>query len=135
MPEPRVTKGVHHVGLTVPDIEETAAFFVETLGFERVGGRPAYPSIFVSDGTTMISLWQASDPATARAFERKNTIGLHHFAFLLDPEELDPMHERLAAAGVEVAFAPELVRDGPTRHMMCVIPGGIRLEFIAPQTG
>ncbi len=135
MPEPRVTKGVHHVGLTVPDIEETAAFFVETLGFEKVGGRPAYPSVFVSDGTNMITLWQARDPATVRPFERKNTVGLHHLAFHLDPEDLDPMHQRLQAAGVTVEFAPEAVGEGPARHMMCVIPGGIRVEFIAPPKG
>ena len=42
------------------------------------------------------------------------------------------MHERLSeTAGVEIEFAPEPLGDGPARHMMCTIPGGIRMELIA----
>lgn len=32
-----LAKGVHHVGLTVPNLEETKTFFLETLGFTQVG--------------------------------------------------------------------------------------------------
>lgn len=131
-----VTRGVHHVGLTVPDIAATRAFFVDVLGFDQVGERPDYPAVFVSDGTVMITLWQAADPATATAFDRKNVIGLHHLALLL-PEQsaLDRLHQRLATApGVTIEFAPEALRGGPVRHMMCAIPGGVRLEFIATAT-
>ncbi len=28
-------------------------------------------------------------------------------------------------------FAPEPLGGGPAKHMMCAIPGGIRVEFIA----
>jgi catechol 2,3-dioxygenase-like lactoylglutathione lyase family enzyme len=45
-----LTRGIHHVGLTVPDLDEARAFFCGLLGFEEVGGVPDYPSIFVSDG-------------------------------------------------------------------------------------
>ena len=34
------TEGVHHVGLTVPQLEEARIFFVEGLGFEQVGEKP-----------------------------------------------------------------------------------------------
>jgi catechol 2,3-dioxygenase-like lactoylglutathione lyase family enzyme len=66
----RLAHGIHHAGLTVPDMEKARAFFIEILGFELVGGRPEYPA------------------------------------------------EPLGA--------------GPTRHMMFYMPGGIRLELIAP---
>lgn len=127
------TRGVHHVGLTVPDIAATAAFFIDVLGFEKVGERPAYPAVFVSDGTVMITLWQATDPATAAAFDRHNVIGLHHLALLVaDQQALDQVHQKLAAApGVVIEFAPEALGGGPLRHMMCAIPGGVRLELIA----
>ena len=127
------TRGVHHFGLTVPDLAATRAFFIDVLGFEQVGERPDYPAVFVSDGTVMITLWQAVDPGTAVAFDRKNVVGLHHVALLVpDQDSLDRLHERLAAtAGVAVEFAPESLRDGPVRHMMCAIPGGVRVEFIA----
>lgn len=128
------TRGVHHVGLTVPSLAETRRFFLETLGYTQVGEVPDYPAVFLSDGQVMVTLWQAANPDGARAFDRQNAIGLHHLALSVEDEaDLKQLHERLAGTeGVEVEFAPEPLGDGPTRHMMCAIPGGIRVEFIAP---
>lgn len=134
MSDTALTQGAHHIGLTVPNLAETRAFFVDTLGFAQVGEKPLYPAVFVSDGSTMITLWQAADPATAVSFNRKNVIGLHHIAFKVDDAAaLDTVYGKVRdAAGVEVEFAPENVGDGPNKHMMCTIPGGIRVEFFAP---
>ena len=134
MPDTAKTMGVHHVGLTVPDVAATRAFFIDTLGFSLVGERPNYPAAFVSDGTTMITLWQVNDPAAAGPFNRKSVVGLHHVALrVADAAALDALHDTLSkTAGVEIEFAPEPLGDGPTRHMMFAIPGGIRLELIAP---
>lgn len=128
------TRGVHHVGLTVPRLPETRAFFLETLGFSQVGEVPDYPAVFLSDGRVMVTLWQAEDPERARPFDRRHGVGLHHLALAVEDEaSLKQLHERLARThGVEVEFAPEPLGDGPTQHMMCAIPGGIRVEFIAP---
>ncbi len=129
-----ITQGAHHIGLTVPDLQQTRSFFEDTLGFQVVGENPDYPAVFLTDGTTMITLWQARDPASAVAFDRHNVIGLHHFALTVaDGSALEAVHERVKAAdGVVIEFAPEDLFGGPTRHMMCAIPGGIRMEFIAP---
>jgi catechol 2,3-dioxygenase-like lactoylglutathione lyase family enzyme len=127
------TRGVHHVGLTVPNVETTRDFFLDTLGFEQVGEVPDYPAVFVSDGTTMITLWQAQSPTTAISFDRKNIIGLHHLALVVEADTLDMLHDRLKVADdVTVEFAPERLGKMAVRHMMCNIPGGIRVEFIAP---
>jgi catechol 2,3-dioxygenase-like lactoylglutathione lyase family enzyme len=128
------TRGVHHLGLTVPRLAETRSFFLETLGYRQVGEVPDYPAVFLSDGHVMVTLWQAEDPERARPFDRKCGIGLHHLAFTVENEaSLKQLHERLARTrGVEVEFAPEPLGDGPTQHMMCAIPGGIRVEFVAP---
>ena len=69
-----------------------------------------------------------------RNFDRKNIIGLHHLALTVDgPEALNALHGKLSATDeVEVDFAPESLGGGPTQHMICAIPGGIRVEFIAP---
>ncbi|RVU37757.1 VOC family protein [Hwanghaeella grinnelliae] len=133
MSERAVTSGAHHIGLTVPNLTETKAFFIDTLGFKQVGEKPDYPAAFVSDGTVMITLWQAKDPASAVPFDRKNAIGLHHFALKVDgQDQLDALHATLANTdGVEIEFAPEPLGGGAVRHMMCTIPGGIRMEFIA----
>ncbi len=128
-----VTAGAHHIGLTVPDLAKTHAFFLDTLGFAQVGEVPDYPAVFLTDGTTMITLWQAENPASAVPFDRKNVIGLHHLALNVDgADALDAVHDKLKASdGVDVEFAPEPLGGGPAKHMMCAIPGGIRVEFIA----
>jgi len=128
-----ITNGVHHIGLTVPDLKQTQTFFLETLGFEQVGEVPDYPAVFLSDGSIMITLWQASDPASAVPFDRKNVIGLHHLALTVASDSLDTLYERLQGTDeVSIEFAPEPLGDMPVRHMMCNIPGGIRVEFLAP---
>jgi len=128
-----MTNGVHHIGLTVPNLESTRTFFLETLGYEQVGEVPDYPAVFLSDGNIMITLWEATDPANAVPFDRKNVIGLHHLALTVATESLDALHERLQGTNdVEIEFAPEPLGDMPVRHMMCNIPGGIRVEFLAP---
>ena len=129
-----ITRGVHHIGLTVPDLNGTQNFFVETLGYDVVGEMPDYPAVFLSDGAIMITLWQAVDPANAVPFDRKNVIGLHHLALTVENDTvLDDLHQRLQnTKDVSIEFAPEPLGGGPTRHMMCNIPGGIRVEFIAP---
>jgi len=133
MSDTAVTQGAHHVGLTVPDLTATRAFFVDILGYDQVGEVPDYPAVFLSDGGTMITLWQAENPAQAVPFDRKNVICLHHLALSVDgADALDALHGKLAAdSGVDIEFAPEPLGGGPARHMMCAIPGGIRVEFIA----
>lgn len=128
-----VTRGAHHIGLTVPDLAGARAFFVDTLGFDQVGEKPDYPAVFVSDGVTMITLWKAADPAKAVPFDRRNNVGLHHFALKVENAGvLDDLYHRLDTTdGVDIEFAPEPLGGGPTHHMMCFIPGGIRMEFIA----
>ncbi len=127
------TLGVHHFGLTVPRLGAARDFFVHGLGFEQVGEVPDYPAVFVSDGTVMITLWQAEDPAKATPFDRRRVIGLHHLALrVADPAALEVLHGELAARDdVEIEFAPESLGGGPVKHLMCRIPGNIRLELIA----
>ena len=134
MSVPAATRGAHHIGLTVPSLNETKKFFTDVLGFNQVGEVPEYPATFLTDGTTMITLWQAQDPKTVIPFDHKNVIGLHHLALNVDgPDALDRLNYKLEQTpNVDMEFSPEPLGDGPTRHMMCTIPGGIRMEFIAP---
>ena len=129
-----ITQGAHHIGITVPDINTTRDFFVDTFGFKQVGEVPDYPAFFLSDDTVLLTLWQAVDPTNATPFDRKNIIGLHHFALKIDSlETLQSLHQTLTnTAGVDIEFAPEPLGNGPTQHMMFYIPGGIRMELIAP---
>ncbi len=131
----KLTRGVHHIGLTVPDLDQARAFFCGVLGFDEVGGVPSYPAIFVSDGAVLLTLWRAEDPLTARAFDRRANIGLHHLSLAVaNDAELDAAWEKVSAhPGVVVDFAPGPIRPGATtRHFLVFIPGGIRMEFATP---
>jgi len=124
--------GIDHVGLTVTDLAASERFFVGELGFEKVGGDAEYPSVFLSNGAILVTLWRANEPDLAVPFDRKQNVGLHHLAFAVASfSALDALHTRLQhAAGVRIEFAPELLGGGPARHMMIREPSGNRLEFI-----
>lgn len=129
-----ITQGVHHIGLTVSQLEPSADFFVTTLGWQEVRRDPGYPAIFVTDGKTMVTLWSCRETGPALAFDRLHNVGLHHVAFQVDSEAtLQDVYERvLQDKRAQIEFAPELLRQGPARHMMCTEPSGIRVEFIWP---
>ena len=125
-------RGVDHVGLTVTDLAASEGFFTETLGFSVVRRDEEYPAVFLTNGHVIVTLWRATDPEHAVAFDRKRNVGLHHLAFEMESfAELDRLHGRLAETpGVRIEFAPEPLSGGPARHMMIREPSGNRLEFI-----
>ena len=130
-----LTRGVHHVGLALPDIDAARDFFCEALGFRPAGEVPAYPACFVSDGTTLLTLWQLEDPASAVPFDRRRNAGLHHLALgVADAQALDEVHQRIADwPGVSIEFGPGPMRPGSAvHHLIAAIPGGIRVEFAMP---
>jgi len=126
------TAGCHHIGLTVRDLEASERFFCQYLGWQRVRKDDVYPAVFVSDGVTMVTLWQAKKDIQDADYKR--VIGLHHVAFkVLDEAALNEVFQQLSRAeDVQIEFAPELLRQGPAKHMMCYEPNGIRIEFIWP---
>lgn len=130
-----LTTGAHHIGLAVPDLDAASRFFRDALGYRLVGEVPDYPARFVSDGTTLLTLWQVEDPATATPFDRRRNVGLHHLALgVRDADALDEVHQRIAEwPGVSVEFGPGPMRPGSVvHHLIAAIPGGIRVEFAMP---
>ena len=127
------TLGIHHLGLSVTNIKEVASFFIEQLNFKQVGEKPDYPAIFISDGTVMLTLWQIKDVDNRVEFDRTKNVGLHHFALKVSTiDQLQAVYQNLTKLdNVEIEFAPEALGASPFQHMMCLIPGGIRLELIS----
>ena len=90
-----ITQGIHHIGLTVSKLEESAAFFTSLLGWREVRRKEDYPAIFVSDGQIMLTLWATKEDPVAE-FNKNKNIGLHHIALTVaDEETLNQLHERL----------------------------------------
>lgn len=125
-----ITKGVHHIGLTVSKLAESASFFTSVLGWNEVRRNNEYPAIFVSDGSIMVTLWKnKEEPPTP--FDKNRNIGLHHVAFVVESEaDLSNIYEKLVQNKIKIEFAPELLKQGPARHMICYEPSGVRIEFI-----
>jgi catechol 2,3-dioxygenase-like lactoylglutathione lyase family enzyme len=131
-----LTLGVHHVGLAVPDLDAAERFFVDALGWTVTGGVPSYPAVFVSDGSTMVTLWRVADPGQAAAFDRRANIGLHHLALkVANRDALQAAYDRIRVhPDVTIEFAPGPMREGsPLHHLICEMPGGVRLEFATVQ--
>jgi len=135
MSEPQaVTVGAHHIGLTVSQLDASARFFVDLLGWTDVRRDPDYPAVFVTDGTIMLTLWGVK-AAPPNAFDKNRNVGLHHLALRVNSfQALEAIYTKLIDHGISIEFAPEPLKAGPARHMMCYEPSGIRIEFICAPT-
>ena len=128
------TQGINHLGLSVRDLDQTLDFFVDCLGWQASGRDDSYPRAAVSDGKIRLTLWQVDHELDVRPFQMRQNVGLHHVAFEVASEsELNDIAETVRDyPGVSIEFMPELVGNGPRKHMIFNEPGGIRIEFIWP---
>jgi catechol 2,3-dioxygenase-like lactoylglutathione lyase family enzyme len=125
-----ITQGVHHLGLTVSDLEAARDFFVKALRFKLLGESADYPAAFVSDDSTTITLWAADQ--NAAQFDRRCNIGLHHAAFKVRSADA------LKSLYVDLSEWPDSELEGEisapskgsaARHFFIRMPGGPRIEF------
>ena len=124
----KLTAGVSHVGLAVSKLDKSVEFF-QAIGYKTIGGDPKYPSVFLSDGESMITLWQTDDNATS--FDRRRNVGLHHLAIKVPTlEALQQAYDTVMAIdGVKSDFSPQELTGTPLTHAMVFEPSGCRIEF------
>jgi len=96
---------IHHFGLTVRDVESSAAWYVEVLGFRRVGEfespNGAFRKVFLCHGGLRARLGLTEHQDGGQKLFDETRVGLDHVAFEVpDREELDAWASRLAAAAV-----------------------------------
>jgi glyoxylase I family protein len=145
-------RGVHHVGITVPDVEEATRFFVDVLGCEEVCALPGVSGegTWMTDNlgvdpraeVTAIRLLRCGSGANLEVSEyvapdRRTEpggnadIGSCHVALQVD--DLPAAVEHLRAHGVEVQGEPKLVTGGPragARWVYFRAPWGSQLELV-----
>ena len=123
------TSGIDHVGLTVRNLGASLGFFKDALRWEQFGGNPDYPSAYVTDGFSKVTLWERKVD-DYNEFDRHRNVGLHHLALkVTSSAELNAVFAQVADwPGVVVEFPPEFSGKGPKEHFMIMEPGGTRLE-------
>jgi len=120
-------RDIHHFGLTVRDVDASADWYVDTLGFHRTGDYDAPDGsrrkIFLEHDGLRARLGLTSHPRGSTERFDETHVGLDHLAFELSSrEELDEWAQRFSAAGV--VFSPVAAANS--------IPGAAVLVFRDP---
>lgn len=142
-------RGCEHIGIQVCDVERSARFYEENLGFERVArwtmAQPYVQKVvgYYPDVTLQIALLSIPgsdvfleileyenvkgtpvDPATGNP-------GTAHFCLMVD--ELDGLYADLVKKGVEFVSEVQVPTAGPNKGGRVVYmkdPDGIRVELV-----
>lgn len=153
MPIPGI-RGMEHVGLTVPDINEACDFFEKILGAEvlftaakdfkgegnwmkehlNVDPKAVVKEFrYVRCGNgTNLEVFQYEAPDQAQAPLKNSDIGGHHLAFYVD--DMDEAIAFLKKNGVKVLGEPTSYTDGPNLGLTwCyfLAPWGLQLEIVS----
>lgn len=124
--------GIHHMAITVSDVDRSLDFYTRLLGFEvAVEFRPR---VMLSNGQVALVLTPPYDPAQAPANDRfsEHRIGLDHLSFSMDSlDDLQAAADLFDEEGVERGDIRLL--DGFGIYVMAFRdPDNVQLELTAP---
>ena len=97
-------EGIDHVAMGVRDIERSAKWYVEVLGFERLheGMWNGVPT-FIGKGNTGIALFPASPEAKSTPSSHRD-LRMLHLAFRADRKNFLAAQRELGKRGIEFEF-------------------------------
>jgi catechol 2,3-dioxygenase-like lactoylglutathione lyase family enzyme len=145
-------RGVDHVGITVPDMEQATTFFVDVLGCELLyereppGDDSPRDRLGVPPGSRIrtvrflrcanganIELFEFYSPDQREEFPRPSDVGIQHLAVYVD--DLDAAVEHLRRHGVSLMSGPNPL-PGPeagegNRFIYARTPWGLTVELIS----
>jgi catechol 2,3-dioxygenase-like lactoylglutathione lyase family enzyme len=143
--------GIHHIGLTVSDLEASIRFYRDLLGMTLIRRREAnadyisqqtgYPNVHLSvasfktspDSKQSIEVVQYRNHGGEKADPATNRPGNSHLCF--QTTGLAGMFERLRAQGVRFRSDPVLITSGPNQGGLVVYmsdPDGYTIELFQP---
>jgi catechol 2,3-dioxygenase-like lactoylglutathione lyase family enzyme len=127
---PAAPVAVHHLELTVTDLDRSEAWYSSVLGFEKVGGMDAsdHSVVLLRAGALLVGLVGHTATPGSDAFDERR-IGLDHVGFQVPtPDDVEAWAAHLNAHGI----AHSGVKDGALEGTRVVIfrdPDNIQLEF------
>jgi glyoxylase I family protein len=127
------TGGVHHLRLTVTDVDRARDFYSEVLGFTVV--MDLSPGYFLSNGSVGLGLGPHPDPATAAQDDRfdENRVGLDHLSLsVASRDELEQAARILDARGVPRGEIKDLGEAFGLYILAFRDPDNVQLELSAP---
>jgi catechol 2,3-dioxygenase-like lactoylglutathione lyase family enzyme len=118
-------QGIHHIGISVPDIAKARAFYIDLLGaVEEVAPMAWRDSRFIDEivglkdsaaqqfmcrlGNTHLEIFEYSQPRSAPQEPDK---GVHNFGythFALQVDDIEAVYRRLLEAGIRVHAPPAM---------------------------
>ena len=128
-------EGIDHVAMSVPDVERSAQWYIDVLGFERRyqemwDGIP----IFINKGTTSIALFPAHSNTTstslgagasAKAASERSGVRMLHLAFRANRKNFLAAQDELKQRGIQFEF-----QDHEISHSIYFSdPDGHKLEI------
>ena len=130
------TGAVHHVTLTVTDLERSLDFYTTLLGFQKL--MDLGPTrVVLSNASTAVALGTAPDPERAIPGDRfdENRVGLDHISFSVSSRaELEEAERLLDDRGVSHGEIKDLGETTGICVMAFHDPDNIQLELTSPRT-
>ena len=127
------TGAVHHLRLTVTDVDRAREFYTGLLGFQVVMELPS--GVLLSNGSVLLGLGPAPDPRQAIRGDRfdENRVGLDHISFSVESrDELEQAVTILDKQGVSHGVITDLGPDFGIYILAFRDPDNIQLELTAP---
>ena len=122
-------KRIGHLVLNVKDVEASAKFYTEVLGFEIASKRPIGTFLTCGKIHHDLALFQAPEDAQPVTEGR---LGLNHFAVQVeDMDELTEVYHHLKAHGVTIDRLTDHVM---TKSVYFFDPDGNQIEFFCNST-
>lgn len=127
--------GVHHLRLTVTDVERARAFYTSVLGFDLLMEMP--PGVLLHNGQFLLGLGPAPSPGADSSGDRfdENRVGLDHLSFsVASRQDLDEAIRLLDEHDVPHGEIKDLGPD----FGICILafrdPDSIQLELTSPRS-
>src|SRR5438270_645643 len=115
-------QAIDHVALAVRDVERSAQWYIEVLGFERQHGDVWDVPVFVGKNYAAIALFtRGRDEGAKSSSSTPATVRVLHFAFRADRKNFLEAQEELTQRGIDFEFQDHQIShsiyfDDPDGH-------------------